>query len=351
MLSSFLRQVYFQNTVYDYLTAIGLFTALALLIVLIRIVVIRRLTARAAKTKTTFDDFLIKHIGGTLLPLLFYGSFTLSVKGLELNSMISRGIYIAGMIFMTVMGLKFVMSLMDYGIGAWNRKNGGGETRLRSLKGAVMAAKVILAGLALLLALDNMGIRISALVAGLGIGGIAVAFASQAVLADLFSFLVILFDRPFELGDFIIIDDLMGTVEHIGVKTTRLRSLNGEQLIISNTNLTNARVRNFKRMRQRRIVFKLGITYQTSTAQLKEIPGLLKNIIAGIKGASFDRAHFLSYGDFALVFEVVYIVLDSDFNHYADIQQEINLKIKEEFERRRIEFAYPTQTVFVRTAG
>jgi small-conductance mechanosensitive channel len=140
-------------------------------------------------------------------------------------------------------------------------------------------------------------------------------------------------------------------VEHIGVKTTRLRSLSGEQLIFSNSDLTNSRLRNYKRMERRRVLFQIGVTYETDTAALKAIPGIIKNIISGFEDALFDRAHFASYGDFSLNFEIVYYVLRSDYNCYMDIQQEINFQIKEQFEQRGIEFAYPTQTLFLKKEG
>jgi small-conductance mechanosensitive channel len=207
---------------------------------------------------------------------------------------------------------------------------------------------VWIAGLVFLM--DNLGFKISAVLAGLGVGGIAVAIAAQAVLGDIFSYFSIIFDRPFEVGDFIISGDHMGSVEKIGIKTTRLRSLWGEQLVCSNTDLTNSRIRNYKRMERRRIVFSLGVTYQTPKKVVEEIPGIIREVIKRNGTTLFDRAHFLKYGDSALVFEVVYYVLTGDYNAYMDVQQEINLGIMEEFEKRGIEFAYPTQTLFVNTA-
>ena len=195
--------------------------------------------------------------------------------------------------------------------------------------------------------MDNLGFKISTVIAGLGIGGVAVGLASQAILKDLFSYFSIIFDRPFEVGDFIIIGEYLGSVEHIGAKTTRIRSLSGEQLIFSNTDLTDSRVRNYKRMEKRRVLFRLGVVYQTSLKQLKEIPGIIETVIKNVNDTIFDRAHFLSYGDFSLVFEIVYYVIGADYNKYMDIQQQINFAIKEEFERKGIEFAYPTQTLFV----
>lgn len=205
--------------------------------------------------------------------------------------------------------------------------------------------RIVVWSLALLLILDNLGINVTALIAGLGIGGIAVALAAQNVLGDLFASLAIVLDKPFVLGDFIIVGDLMGTVEHIGIKTTRVRSLSGEQLIFSNSDLLTSRVRNFKRMRERRVVFSIGVTYDTPAAKVKAIPGMLREAVEAQSSIRFDRAHFKEYGDSSLVFEVVYLVLSPDYNLYMDIQQQINFHLLDRFAREGIQFAFPTRTV------
>jgi small-conductance mechanosensitive channel len=220
-------------------------------------------------------------------------------------------------------------------------------TLARSLAGLFRVAKFLIWSLALVIFLDNVGFKFSTMIAGLGIGGIAVAIAAQALLKDFFSYFSIVFDRPFKLGDFVIVGDFMGTIEYIGIKTTRIRSLGGEQLIFSNTDLTDSRVRNYQLMEKRRVVFNLSVTQQTSLQQLKEIPEIIKKIIKDIKDTAYDRAHFFSYGDFGLIFEIVYFVLSPDYNKYMDIQQEINFAIKEEFEKRNIEFTYPTQRLYL----
>ncbi len=347
MLKDLIAKNIFQNTVGDYIFTLIVLAVFIILIYILRKVVISRLEKWAAKTQTTIDDFIIFHIKKTLTPLLIVWSFILSMKNLVMSPLITKIIYVAGLAFLVLMCLRFLMALLDYLIDAYFKKNNVNETRQRSLKWLVVTAKIIIAGIMLIILLDNLGVKISTLVAGLGIGGVAVAFASQAILGDLFSFFVILFDRPFEIGDTIVVDDLTGTVEHVGIKTTRVRSIGGEELIFSNTNLTNARVRNYKRMAQRRIVFKLGVTYQTSFENVKEIPELLKSIILQQQDVRFDRSHFSSYGDSALIYETVYTVLNSDYNKYMDIQQNINFKIKEEFDKRKIDFAYPTQTLFI----
>ncbi len=210
--------------------------------------------------------------------------------------------------------------------------------------------KAVLWTVGLLFVLNNMGVNITAAVAGLGVGGVAVALAAQAILGDAFSSFAIYLDKPFVVGDFIIVGDHLGVVEHVGIKTTRVKSLQGEQLVFSNTDLTSSRIQNFKKMEQRRVPFTIGVTYQTPSAKLKKIPGMIRGIIEGIESTKFDRAHFKAYGDFSLNFEIVYYVFGSDYNVYMDIQQRINVAIYEAFEKEGIEFAYPTQTLYVNKA-
>ena len=203
-------------------------------------------------------------------------------------------------------------------------------------------ARVVVWSIALLLILNNLGFDVTALVAGLGIGGIAVALAAQNILSDLFASLAIVLDQPFVVGDFVVVGDKSGTVERIGIKTTRIRSLSGEQLIVSNADLLASRIHNFKRMAQRRVVFTISVAYQTPADKLEQLPGMLRAIVEGQELVRFDRAHFARYGDFALVYEVVYWVLSADFNVHMDIQQRINLAIYRQLRDEGIEFAYLT---------
>ena len=208
-------------------------------------------------------------------------------------------------------------------------------------------ARVAIWGMVLLLTLENLGVDITALVAGLGIGGIAVALALQNVLGDLLASLSITLDQPFVLGDFLIVGDHMGSVENIGIKSTRLRSLTGEQIVMSNADLLSSRVRNYGRMYERRIVFALGVAYETPREKLERIPPLLRAIIEAQDGVRFDRAHFAKYGDFSLDFEIVYYVQSPDYGLYMDAQQAINFRIHEAFEDLGVQFAYPTQTLWI----
>ncbi len=347
MFKGFLQQTFLHNRILDYLICLSIFLISIIVIQIFKRFLLKRLRKWAKRTATTIDDFLIRMIEKELLPLFYFGAFYVSIQGLTLNPALEKGINVLGLILLTIFGVRFLLAVIVYGLENYWVKKEKDVAKKQGLKGILMTVKVIVWGLAIIILLDNFGIKVSALIAGLGIGGVAIALAAQSILGDLFSYFSIFFDRPFEIGDFIIVGDLLGTVEHIGIKTTRVRSLGGEQLVFSNTDLTNSRVRNYKRMDKRRVVFRLGVTYETGLRELKEIPVVITNIIKGINDTVFDRTHFFSYGDFSLVFEVVYYVIGSDYNKYMDIQQEINLKIKEEFEKHGIEFAYPTQTLYL----
>ena len=350
MINDFFQQTYFQNRVIDYIISITIFILLVISIKIIKSILLKLLNNWAKKTTTTINDKFVKAFEQKIKPflnLIYFGAFYISIKRLTIYSQIERFFNIFIIILLTFFGVHFLLSITIYALETYWVKKEKDLAKKQALKGIITVIRVIVWSIVLIILLDNLGIKISALVAGLGIGGIAIALAAQSVLGDLFSYFIIFFDRPFEIGDFIIIGDFLGTVEDIGIKTTRLRSLGGEELIFSNQDLTNSRVRNYKRMNRRRIVFKFGVIYQTTLAQLKKIPQLVEEIITQIPETTFDRAHFASYGDFSLNYEVVYHVEISDYKKYMDIQQEINFQLKEAFEKQGIEFAYPTQTVFL----
>lgn len=209
------------------------------------------------------------------------------------------------------------------------------------------ALRTVLWAVVLLAVLSNVGVNITAFVASLGVGGIAVALAVQNILGDLFASLSIAVDKPFEVGDLIGIDTFVGTVQFIGLKTTRIRSLNGEQIIISNTDLLKQMVKNYKRMEERRIVFKFGVTFNTSPEQAEAIPKIVKRLVESNDRLRFDRAHFQGFGDSSLDYEVVYIVKEPDYNTYMDAQQTLNLQLMRELATLGVDFAFPTRTVYL----
>ncbi|MDD5505581.1 MAG: mechanosensitive ion channel family protein [Candidatus Omnitrophica bacterium] len=342
-----LDMVFCGNRVSDYLIALlTLLVGLLFVKVAVR-VFIKRLKRLAEKTVTTFDDFLVKILEKIALPVLYISCFYAGLKTLKLPSGAGSFINILEMAIITFFSARIAVLFTGWSIHSYLARKKQDLEAVRSLGGMLWVIKFLIWAFAVIILLDNLGYKVSTLIAGLGIGGIAVAIAAQALLKDFFSYFSIVFDQPFKLGDFIIIGDFMGTVEHIGIKTTRIRSLGGEQVVFSNTDLTDSRVRNYKLMDKRRVLFRIGVTYSTALNQLKEIPKIIESVIKSTGDTAFDRAHFFSYGDFSLIFEVVYFVLSPDYNKYMDIQQEINFAIKAEFGKRGIEFAYPTQTLYL----
>lgn len=338
-MQQYLNLVFFNNTVLDYLIFIGSFALGILILTIFKKVVLMRLHSWSRKTKTETVDILFRGISKYLVPFLYLAVFDLCTRLLILNPTLAKIIEIVLAACMIILCTKFISSFIIFLFSKhWDKTSK--NTDRQALKWISAIIRILIWIVALLLFLDNINVEISTLVASLGVGGIAIAFAAQAVLEDIFSFFTIFFDRPFEIGDFITVDDLSGTVEHIGMKTTRLQSLSGEQLIFSNKDLTGSRLRNYKRMQSRRILFTLAVQYDTPLEKLKEIPGLIKTIIESISNVRFDRAHFSEYSDYSLKFEIVYYVLSQDYNLYMDIQQEINFLIREEFDKRDIRFAF-----------
>ena len=328
--------------------SIALGIAIATYIVLhgARALLVRRIKAFAANTTTWVDDLAARVLAATH-PLfmfavgLYTGSHWLALPP-KTVTLLSHLVVTALLLQMARWG--------DVGVHSWlqfyrTRRTGADAAATTSTAALGFVARVFIWAVIILMILDNFGVNITALVASLGIGGVAVALALQNVLGDLFSSLSIVLDKPFEVGDFIGVDDLVGTVEYVGLKTTRIRGLGGEQIVFSNSDMLGSRIRNFKRMQTRRIVFGIGVVYEISKAQLLAIPGILREAVEAQPQVKFDRAHFKAYGASSLDFEVVYIVQTADFGVYMDVQQAINVAIFERFEQEGIGFAYPTQTV------
>lgn len=314
-----------------------------------RNILIRRLEGLAARTTTDLDNAIVDMLKATRLWLIAVVAAALALHTLELTDRVRKLLDAAATLALFVQAGLWATSLW----GFWLRRS-----RARALKSNASAAATSLSAMGFigelilwtviaLLALDNLGFNITTLIAGLGVGGIAVALAVQNILGDLFASLSIVIDKPFVIGDFIIVDNYMGTVENVGLKTTRIRSLGGEQIIVANSDLLNNRIRNYKRMYERRIVFGFGVLYQTPSDALEQIPALVRAIIEGRDKVRFDRAHCSKFGDSSIDFEVVYWVTDPDYNLYMDIQQAINFELKRSFEARNVEFAFPTRTIVV----
>jgi small-conductance mechanosensitive channel len=346
-----LQEKYLNNTVQDYAIALAIILGGMLVVRLFRNYLLRRLKAWAAKTETSFDDYIITGIEKFGLPILNFIVLYWGIHYLKLSDQISRIVTVATSAVIVYFVVRIVLTIIRKALEAYVLKQENGETKLKQITGIMIVINITVWALGLVFLFDNLGYNVTAIVTGLGIGGIAIALAAQNILGDLFNYFVIFFDRPFEVGDFIVVDDKKGNVEYIGIKTTRIKSLSGEQIVISNSNLTNSRLHNFKRMEERRIVFMLGVTYGTSVEKLKAIPEIIKKIFDEEALARLDRVHFAAYGDFSLNYEIVFFVNSPDYNQYMDVHQSVNLKIYEAFELRGIEFAFPTQTIHLAKQG
>lgn len=340
-----LDNVYWGNSLQSYLVALAIIAGIVIAGHLFKSLLLRSLKKWATKSETTLDDFVIDSLCRTLIPLFYIGGLYAGLSHLSFTPGAQQVIDVITKIIITYFVVRIVSRTISFLMVSYLRKQERGEEKLRQTRGIMLIINVIIWIFGLVFLLANLGYDVTAIVAGLGIGGIAIALAAQTILTDLFSYFVIFFDRPFEVGDFIIVDDKMGTVHEIGLKTTRISSLGGEELIFSNTDLTNSRLHNYKAMERRRVVFKIGVVYETPKEQLAYISEALTRIVKKQQEVIFDRAHFFSYSNFSLDFEVVYYVMGGDYNKYMDIQQSINLEIFEEFSKRGIRFAYPTQTL------
>ena len=310
---------------------------------------LRKVQARAQKPDAYVSHIAVEVLSSTSNTLLLLASILIGVGVLDLpERWLDR-----------VSSLWFVVAALQVGLWA-NRaialallhyfaRHSHSDIHQKSALAtlSLWGAKVFLWAVVLLAMLSNLGVNITAFIASLGVGGIAVALAVQNILGDLFASLSIAVDKPFEVGDFIVVGSLAGTVEHVGLKTTRIRSLGGEQIVMANAGMISTTIQNYKRLQERRIVFEFALPHDCSTEQLRQVPVIVENIIKAQEKTRFDRSHFRGFGESALEFETVYIVLDPSYNVYMDVQQAINLGMMEEFARIGVRFAIQARTVHV----
>lgn len=339
---------WYGSPVWRWVAAVGISVASLIVLRLLRDRLAQALSWLAGRTSNPWDDVLAELLRRRTGILIFVAGVFVGLQALALPEPAR-----AWMRTILLVVLFLHAGLWGNHLLHWTlqrlRPQGDSEPESAAAYAALsLLARIALWTLIVLLILQNgFGIDITALVAGLGLAGVAVALAVQSILSDILASASIVLDRPFLVGDFIIVDDILGTVEHIGLKTTRIRSLTGEQVIVSNADLLRSRIKNYKRMQERRVLFTLGVTYQTPYEKLCKIPAIIKEIIESQPNTRFDRCHFKAYGDFSLLFETVYWVTSPDYNLYMDIQQNINLEIYRRFLEEGIEFAYPTQTVYM----
>ncbi|WP_200383166.1 mechanosensitive ion channel domain-containing protein, partial [Thiococcus pfennigii] len=340
----------------DLVTAVGVFAlvmvAVSLLRALLRRTLLPRLTNDQGQERRTARAIVLALIRNTtqlfVVVVAFYAA--MAASGLA-EGQLESWLWTA---LVVVLWLQIGIWATAGAVDLVNRQRSRRELRDPSAVSGygliLFFVRVGIWAVVLISVLTHFDYPVTGLIGALGVGGIAIAFAVQNILADVFNSMAIILDKPFRVGDFIVTGDTFGVVEQIGVKTTQIRSLSGEQVILSNTDILNSRIRNYKRMRERRVVFKLGVVYQTPPEKLERIPRIIETIIRGQPHARFDRAHFFEYGDFALTFEIVYYVLGADYGVYMDTQQAINLAIYRRFQEEGIDFAYPTQELILRHA-
>ena len=336
--------------------AAGLFVSISAIAWFVRLLLLVRLESLAKKTSRQFDDTVVSAIQ-SIRPwvynlVAFYAALQLYTLPTVADQIITGLLYFA----FVWQGIAVIKCFIRYVITQYVEKdeNGNGNIDPAAATAAdliTIISSIVLWVLGVIFVLSNIGIEVTSLIAGLGIGGIAIAFALQGVLGDLFASFSIYFDRPFRIGDFIIIGADSGTVEKIGIKSTRIRTLQGEELVVSNTELTTARVQNFKKMQERRIASQFGITYETPQEKVKMVNGIVERAFKDIDGARLDRVHFTTFADSALLFDVVYYIESSEFVDYLNAQQQFNYTLMERFAEVGIEFAYPTQTIYNKTVS
>jgi small-conductance mechanosensitive channel len=347
-MTDFLNSQYLGNTAQDWLIAVGLALIVFVLVRAAIGIVLKRLSAIASKTETDIDDLVAGLLDKTkflfvALLALYAGSLYLTLPA-GVSDLLST-VLVLGFL---AQGAFWANAFVNYMLNSWAKKKFEADPTISTALGSIgFLVRFGVGATFAMLALANLGIDIGPLIASLGIGGIALALALQGVLGDLFASLSIIFDKPFAVGDSIRVGDLAGTVEHVGLKSTRVKALTGEQLVFSNADLLSSRIQNFQHRQERRCTFTLGVTYDTPPEKLERIPDLIREIIESRENARFERCLFMVFGDSALNFETVYHMLVPDFQTYGEANHAINLEIFRRFAEEGIEFAYPTQKIYV----
>lgn len=347
-MDDFINQVFLGNTVERYLIVLGGILLGILVVKALKRTVFKKLKSVFDKTQNNIDNYIFEHFEQFLIPVIYFSIIYWGIKTLDLSIRVHNIVEVAFIVFVTYFTIRLVSSILLLLLRSYVMKQENGQEKVKQIGGLMLIVNILIWTIGLVFLLDNLGYNITAIITGLGIGGIAIALAAQNILSDLFNYFVIFFDRPFEIGDYLVIDDKSGTVDFIGIKTTRIRSLTGEQLVFSNADLSDSRIHNYKKMQRRRIVFSVGTTYEASPEILREIPVVLEEIVKTSERVDFDRAHLKTFGDSSIDYEVVYHVNSADFNVYMDVQQEFNFLIYERFADMGIEMAFPSRTLYVR---
>lgn len=340
------QAVYYGNTLAAWTQAVLTFVLWFTVLPLARAFVARRLKKRTSDHPVALLQLLRTLIAETTRLFMIVLATYLALRWLDIPPRLEKTLATVMLVILWWQVALWLTRAVRHSIDIRRSHAGTGADGAASLNILRFVGVMVVWIVAILMLLTNLGVKIGPLVAGLGIGGVAIALAVQNVLGDLFASLSIALDKPFRVGDFLVIGEEKGTVEQIGIKSTRLRSLSGEQIVLSNGDLLKSRVRNYGLLYERRASFTVGIVYETPVGDVREVPALIEAAIRAQPKTRFDRSHFAGFGEYALKFEAVYFVLDAEYNTYMNIQQAINLRVMEEFSRRGINFAYPTSKQF-----
>ena len=341
----FILNILGNNQIENILTSLGIFAAAFLALKIFKTIIIQKLKSLSKKTETDIDDVFIQIIQSINWPFYLLISVFIAAQFIQLSARVEKVFGYIAILTVAYYLVRALQKLIEFSLEKLHKKEKGLDRTLINLINKLSSWLLWL--IVIIIILQNFGFNVSTLLGGLGVAGIAIAFALQNVLADIFASFSIYLDRPFKIGDFIAIGEDSGTVEKIGLKSTRLKTLQGQELIISNKELTESRVQNYKRMKERRIVFVLGVAYETPSQKLKKIPKIVKDIFAEIKIVRLDRVHFKEFAPSSLNFEVVYFMQTADYQKYMNTQQKINFALKDVFEKEGIVIAYPTQTIYL----
>ncbi|MBS1744912.1 MAG: mechanosensitive ion channel [Bacteroidetes bacterium] len=342
-MKEFLQQIWWNNTAQMYAIVLGEIILAWIFFRLFRKIIFSFLKKLATRTASDIDDAIVAGSEKFVIPFLYILVNYAIIQQLALTEHAERVLKVAVAVIVTYFIVRFINYVMHLAITLYMRRKNEPDARIRNLNGVLLVVKVMVWVTGILMLVDNLGYDITTIITGLGIGGIAIALAAQNILTDLFSYFVIFFDKPFEIGDSIAVNSIAGTVEHIGIKTSHIRSVTGEQLIMPNTELVKSTIKNYKRLERRGVTFKINVQYDTPVEKLNEIPRLLQQIVQGNSQATLDRCHLIGFGDYGLTFETLYFIDSADYKTYMNIQQKILLDIMQLFKEKNIGFAFPGQ--------
>ncbi len=338
-----LDTVFFDNTVFKYLIALGMLVLLTIVFRIVSKVLVAVLDKLSMKT-TNQAVALLMRADKKLMPIVWYLPVYIASRYLTLPDKVKNFIGIIGLLIVTFCVVRYAVDVVKVAVSEYVRRNGGSPMLSHS---AGIIANIVLWAMALLFLLSNFGFNVTTLLTGLGIGGMAIALASQTLLGDLFNYFTIIIDQPFTIGDTVKVGGVTGTIKSIGLKGTRLTSTTGEQVVMSNTDMTKSVLLNFNVMNKRKVTTKIGIKYDTPAEKAKEIPSVVRHIVEAAPDTEFGRAHFYEFGDSSLNYEIVYFIMDKDYDMYMDRLQQVNFAILDEFTKMGVEFAFPSHSIYM----